>query len=99
MWRRTITERLIVDTTNVAFNETDRIASVRIRNIGSTGAATVLTGWSESTPNTILEGDSDEFNAGDNGILIGQLKVDFSGTGDKKALLHITKNEKEELCD
>jgi hypothetical protein len=99
MWRRVITERLIVATTDVSFTDRDRVASVRIRNIGSTGAATILTGWSESTPNTILEGDSDEFTAGDNGILVGQLKIDFSGSGDKKALLHITKTEKDEICD
>lgn len=96
MRKRTWVEMPISAKDRQNYTLADRVVSVRVKNQGT---ATMLTGWnSESTPNQILPGTSDTFDAGDSAYMEGALTIDFAAAGNPSGIVLLLKDSPDN-CD
>lgn len=95
MRKRTWVEVLVSETARLSFTENDKVVAVRVKN---QGAATITTGWnSETANNQILANTSDNFDAGDNAYMEGDLTIKF-GSGTASAIVLMLKDSPDN-CD
>jgi len=95
MRKRTWVEVLVSETARLSFTESDKVVAVRVKNQGT---ATITTGWnSETTNNQILPNTSDNFAAGDNAFMEGDLNIKF-GSGTPNGIVLILKDSPDN-CD
>lgn len=85
MRKREFIEEVVNANGQQDFSEADNVVAVNVKN---TGTAAMTAGFTSGIPqNLVIAGASENYDAGDSGILVGSFKYQFAPTGTKSAII------------